>query len=888
MQRSFLRILFRCVAIVLLASAAELSAQNYIPGVSYFGRSNYIEYIAGELPVIISEPHGGSLLPPEIPDRTYGTFATDSNTEDLARKIRTEFGNRFGLLPHVIMCRLDRDKIDCNREIIEGAQGDPEAEQAWNEFHNFTGYSVTNVTQRHGRGFYIDVHGHGHAVQRLELGYLLTDAQLNLSDATLNGSATYQNNSSIRTLSVESPLSFAALLRGSNSFGGLIGDEGYPSVPSPATSGPGADPYFNGGYNTDRYGSDDGGNIDALQIESNYDGVRDTSGNRTTFAQSLARVMDRYFFLHHDVNLRESLPKAWVIGGGSFGTGGNWLNGFLPVSTNQLLFAGAGGALTHNLAALTTGAGIVGAVTFSNAPTGGYTMSGNAMTLLRGITNNSGVTQTINNPITLAGPQSFVASSGTLALGGNVTNAGYQLHVLGNVIASGVLSGTGGVTKSGSGTLALQTVNSYTGPTTNQSGTISLNATSTFGDGTGLLVLGGGDVLSLNTRSGSPIANPILLTGSSTISGNGTLTNSLRVLPFSSTNITTPSGSLTLRHTGSNPYASNNVFRVRLSGGGFTFTRPVTIGFVSDLPSTLTQLESYNDDAAGDQTFSGSISGTGQFRRDAANAGTAGRTILSGVNSYSGGTIVGAGTLLVNNPFGSGTGTGFVVVSNNATLGGNGTVGGPVVCSGNVSPGESVGLLTLDGGLDLSAGGTLEWELAAPTNIGAGVNWDQLALTAGELVLGGTAELKLIFLNASATPNAGDPFWLMSHEWKIVALSGTATNVGPIAFPTIVDGSFPTGAFTNYADTSGSIWLRYVATPATPPVFQAIAVQGNGDLTLSFSAETNRTYILQSRTDLTASAWQNLSTNVATGPILTLTNLVATDPVRFFRVVVAP
>src|SRR5688572_2077659 len=133
------------------------SAQPFTPGVSYFGRSNYIEYIAGELPMIFSEPHGGALNPAEIPDRTYGTFATDSNVEDLVRKLRTEFGNRFGLLPHSVMCRLDRQKIDCNREIVEGAQGDPEAEIAWNEFHDFIGAGVTNVTERHGRGFYIDI-----------------------------------------------------------------------------------------------------------------------------------------------------------------------------------------------------------------------------------------------------------------------------------------------------------------------------------------------------------------------------------------------------------------------------------------------------------------------------------------------------------------------------------------------------------------------------------------------------------------------------------------------------------------------------------------------------------------------------------------------------------
>jgi fibronectin-binding autotransporter adhesin len=65
------------------------------------------------------------------------------------------------------------------------------------------------------------------------------------------------------------------------------------------------------------------------------------------------------------------------------------------------------------------------------------------------------------------------------------------------------------------------------------------------------------------------------------------------------------------------------------------------------------------------------------------------------VNSYSGGTIVNAGTLLVNNPFGSGTGSGFVAVSNNGTLGGSGSIAGPVWVAGTIAPGQSVGTLTL-------------------------------------------------------------------------------------------------------------------------------------------------------------------------------------------------
>jgi len=48
---------------------------------------------------------------------------------------------------------------------------------------------------------------------------------------------------------------------------------------------------------------------------------------------------------------------------------------------------------------------------------------------------------------------------------------------------------------------------------------------------------------------------------------------------------------------------------------------------------------------------------------------------LTGTNSYSGGTTVSNGTLLVNNTGSSATGTGAVTVVNGATLSGSGIVG---------------------------------------------------------------------------------------------------------------------------------------------------------------------------------------------------------------------
>lgn len=104
-----------------------------------YGVNNYTEYDKGTLPIIISVPHGGSLTPSTIPDRTCNspTLVTDGYTISLARQIDSSLFNLTGKHPHIIYCNLKRTKIDCNREIIEGACGNAEAIQAWNEFHNF-------------------------------------------------------------------------------------------------------------------------------------------------------------------------------------------------------------------------------------------------------------------------------------------------------------------------------------------------------------------------------------------------------------------------------------------------------------------------------------------------------------------------------------------------------------------------------------------------------------------------------------------------------------------------------------------------------------------------------------------------------------------------------
>lgn len=272
------------------------------PDSSYFGRRQYVEYQPGTSPIILATSHGGHKEPDEISDRTWGVTVRDLNTRELTLKIADELEEQSGERPHVIISHLRRTKLDPNREIQEAAQNNTRAERAWHEYHRWTETAQTLVEEDFDEGFYVDVHGHGHSVQRLELGYLLRSGDLNQSDREIDDSR-LASQSSIRHLSQNVEIPFSELLRGEESLGEIMEQHGYPSVPSASDPSPGEDPYFSGGYSTDRYGSNDGGTIDGVQLEANFQGVRDTEENRREFAEAFSTALLQFLEIHTEMDL---------------------------------------------------------------------------------------------------------------------------------------------------------------------------------------------------------------------------------------------------------------------------------------------------------------------------------------------------------------------------------------------------------------------------------------------------------------------------------------------------------------------------------------------------------------------------------------------------------
>ena len=87
----------------------------------------------------------------------------------------------------------------------------------------------------------------------------------------------------------------------------------------------------------------------------------------------------------------------------------------------------------------------------------------------------------------LAGAGNVTLGIGTLTAGGDNTSTTY----------TGMMSGTGGLTKHGTGTFTLSGNNSYTGATTINVGTLQLGAANRIAN-TSAVVVAGGAVFNLN------------------------------------------------------------------------------------------------------------------------------------------------------------------------------------------------------------------------------------------------------------------------------------------------------------------------------------------------------------------------------------------------------
>lgn len=276
-------------------------AQKWEVGKTYTDQENWTAFIVGDLPLIISVPHGGTTVSPDVPVRNCkdAVTVTDSKTIELVKEIEKAFLEKYNARPFIIISNLSRKNVDQNRAIQEGTCSDKSMEKPWNQFHDYIDTAIVLATKKFGRAIYIDLHGHGHTKQRLELGYSLSADELRSLDSNPKNNSKVASKSSVANLiTIDKTKDINQLLIGDNAFGTLITKAGFDAVPSKQDVAPlEGDKYFNGGYNTRRYTSSKYPNVFGWQIESNFKGVRDAAG-RPAFANAFAEVMDNYFKLY--------------------------------------------------------------------------------------------------------------------------------------------------------------------------------------------------------------------------------------------------------------------------------------------------------------------------------------------------------------------------------------------------------------------------------------------------------------------------------------------------------------------------------------------------------------------------------------------------------------
>ncbi|MBA9079292.1 hypothetical protein [Rufibacter quisquiliarum] len=270
---------------------------SWVANQSYYDGQKWSEMVVGTMPLVISVPHGGTVEPSNIPDRTCpdATTVRDANTIELARAIEQEFVKNYGVRPYLVISHIARKKIDQNREMEPGTCGNALMKETWQAYHNFVDTALALATRNHGTALFIDLHGHGHSVQRLELGYNLTASEV--QDVSLNRNlATLAAKSSVNNLlQANNQITFRNMMVGDYGFGTLIRNEGFAAVPSKQDPYPLSNqPYFSGGYNTRTYTSANFPKVHGWQIECNMTGVRDTNG-RPLFAAAFAKAIMQYY-----------------------------------------------------------------------------------------------------------------------------------------------------------------------------------------------------------------------------------------------------------------------------------------------------------------------------------------------------------------------------------------------------------------------------------------------------------------------------------------------------------------------------------------------------------------------------------------------------------------
>ncbi len=165
-QRRCLRFIVALTSIIAISLPTLLSAQEKADKNPL---SEFVFTQRGELPIIISAPHGGTRELPNVPERKgkgmktggAGFFAgRDTGTEELAYAVSKAIEKRFGKKPYVVVSKTHRKYLDPNRP-PEIAYEDEDAKPTYDFYHGTLTEYCREVSNKHRTGLLLDLHGQG-------------------------------------------------------------------------------------------------------------------------------------------------------------------------------------------------------------------------------------------------------------------------------------------------------------------------------------------------------------------------------------------------------------------------------------------------------------------------------------------------------------------------------------------------------------------------------------------------------------------------------------------------------------------------------------------------------------------------------------------------------
>lgn len=504
------------------------------------------------------------------------------------------------------------------------------------------------------------------------------------------------------------------------------------------------------------------------------------------------------------MGVAQAATRTWTGGGvdTNFSTAANW-GGTAPIAGDDLVFTPttADIAATNDLIAGTS----FNSLTVNGSPAAYQyvDITGNAFSVVAGISATStvgGARLGIANDVTFSASQNVTVSGasamsfdGIMALGtSNLTiSVGSNLTIF-----TGIITGSGTITKSGIGMISLLTASpAYDGAIIVNAGKVIATDAASFGTNVGDTTINAGADILLSSCGTSSFTMPenLVLSGASSLtsgdnpfpklstynkvdcSGYGASADETFGNTMGNGNVTL-SGAISL---GSNVtfggLATNTILTGALSGS-------FSISQISGWGGTLTLSGSSNTTT----TVNGSLAPT-VFNKTIADVVPA-----NSLNILENAIIVLNGT------------RGSVNISG-GTLKGTGTVGSLNLVSGKIAPGLSPGCIN-SGNLTFS-GGSLDEEIGGTT---ACTGYDQLKVT-GTVALGATTTLNLIHYGGF-TPASGNAFTIIDNDGAD-AVTGTFAGIAEGGTVTIAGYVYK----VSYAGGTGNDVIATVMTvPAAP------------------------------------------------------------------------